>query len=174
MKPLLKRRLIASIIVLPLIIIVWFSTVDKSFFMEGCNDCIYSNAIIAYRVFGISVYEQSDLRHSPIEMIAKYLEVPCPHHNYYKDHIKRYWGLLICKNPCYNGTLRLSGGDEYWLTEQFAEKVKKIRILHPDLAQEFYARVIVNYDREYWMLLISQLQSEDPFQFDITVPSANK
>ena len=151
-----KRGLILGFLIL-VIVLLWFAGVDKSWFVEDCRGCGYSADILQYRVFTFPLYEiRRDYYSLPAEITSD-LGTPCPHNNKVRWHKHRYWGLLYCASPCINGIYRISGG-ETWYTQEIKSEVIAMGKENPGLGKEFYRRVIIERDNQYWDQFVKELR----------------
>ena len=67
----MKYRRIAKLVVIILsLTVVWFATVDKSWFLEGCYDCQYQGDILEYRVFGVAVHKTGNEYHHSAGLVG--------------------------------------------------------------------------------------------------------
>jgi hypothetical protein len=152
MKKLKKSRYMFLVLGIGL---VWFLGLDKSFFVETCNDCFSSWDIQQYRLFTIPLSEKVNEHKSLISCVAIDLGVPCQHRHLDRLHKQRWCGLLFCYLPCKSGIVRLSW-DEKLYEQKNSDKIKALVSSNPRLPAEFYQRVLVEHDLEYW----KQLQNE--------------
>ena len=129
---------------------IWFLALDKSYFMESCDDCYYQKDILQYRIFSVPFNETTTERHAPIELIARDLDKPCPHHSFYRLHKKRFWGLYLCTHPCISGIFALSSHEKPWYQEEIRTKVQQVASVYPKSGEEFLERVIYEHDWNYW------------------------
>lgn len=153
-----KRR----VIILPLIVILsialWFLGVDKSWFVEGCEDCNFNRDVVQYRIFGIPIHEIVREYHPVYARVGRDLGAPCPHQHHFRWHKHRWWGLWYCAWPCINGTYYLSA-DDTWYSAELIAKVKAKATIDPKLAEEFRQRVVYDHDWDYWNRFKAELLS---------------
>ena len=154
-----KRRVISLIVIIILLIGLWFLGVDRSWFVEGCEDCNFSRDIIQYRIFSIPIYEIIVREYYPVyTRVARDLGAPCPHKNHFRWHKHRWWGLCYCARPCINGTFYLSA-DDSWYNDELVAKVKAKAIADPEFGAGFRQRVLYNHDWDYWNRFKAELLS---------------
>lgn len=144
-----RRRVIISILVIVGLPAVWFLAVDKSFFVEGCDDCLWQRWITQYRLCTIPIHEQTEEGGSYIHLIARDLGVPCPHKAFYRYHKQRWWGLRICARPCIKGMVGMSGPPP-WHNEARSSKIIAMAAADPCLPEEFRQHVLYEHDWAYF------------------------
>ena len=147
MKKIKIVKLFLSVVIL---IVLWFIAIDKSWFIEGCENCLYHRDVIKYRFFTIPIYEHSSETHTPVEIIAQALGSPCPHKNWYVRHKYRWWGLVFCVCPCESGTTGFNYDIESWYHASLREKLREASERNPTLGEEFRQRVVYKNDWDYW------------------------
>lgn len=131
------------------VIVVWFVAIDKSYFVETCNDCFWRKNIVKYRLFHIPLSQRITERDSLISKVAYELEVPCQHLHIQHFYKQRWWGLVFCYCPCESGIDGLFS-DEQQAFEGIHSKIKSLVEDDPNLPDEFKQRVLVEHDIEYW------------------------
>lgn len=140
-----SRRCFVCAVMVLVVIFIWFVGVDKSWFLETCDDCGFQRDIIQYRLFTMPITENVSEDEEIIGRIARDLGAPCPHRSIQRFHKHRWWGLCFCACPCINGTFGLSG-DDSWYDEAVVEKLKGLTVSNPKIGEEFRQRAI--YDGE--------------------------
>jgi len=141
--------------------LLWFMGVDRSWFVETCDDCLWSRDIIEYRLFTVPISERVIEHSSAISAVARELGVPCQHQDIHRWHKQRWWGLLVCCCPCKSGITGLSS-DEKPYGKRSSAKIELLVNSNPTLPQEFHQRVLVEHDMEYWHKFRGQLLSDVP------------
>ena len=124
-----------------LLIAGWFFTVDRSWFVYECSQCHWGKDTLEIRFLGHTLteevaFEQWSLR----QKIAEELGVPCRHEHMQRWHKHRYWGLVYCAHPCWNGTYRIKVDE--WFGKDSAKKLREYAKAHPELSQEFEEQVL--------------------------------
>ncbi len=137
-----KKQIFVSIIVL---VAIWFLGVDWSWFVHNCPDCGYDKDIAQYRFLTIPIRETTYEFPTIAQRVAEDLGVPCTHKNSIRWHKHRWWGLLVCKAPCINGTLRLVG-DDSWYDHEISTKVAALAADDSSIRNEFVRNVLKNHD----------------------------
>ena len=145
-----------KIYILPILLLIflWFFCFDRSIFLEGCEDCLFRKEIIQYRIFSIPIHEKVLDHHSAIELMAIDLGYPCPHRDYQKTHLQRYWGGCICMYPCISGTFLFTGPSRY--NDDIARRLKALSIVKPDLGKDFKQKVIFEHNIEYLNSILNE------------------
>jgi hypothetical protein len=141
---------------------LWFVAVEESVYVDQCPDCHYLALVAQYKIVGVVVSEKTyHNSRSLIEQAASCLGVSCfhPHIERWQKH--RWWGLLICRCPCWNGTLNLVGDQSPEFVEALGQALRRQEKQNPNLAAEFKERVLEKHDMVYWRQLI-QLVDTDP------------
>ena len=93
--------------------VLWFALVDWSWFVELCPRCDHDVNITRYRVAGLTVSEERlRLPDRSVEWILEDAGRPCPHSNMGLWHKHRWWGLVYCARPCWNGMFRFWDGSD--------------------------------------------------------------
>jgi hypothetical protein len=128
---------------------IWFLAVDWSWFVEDCPDCLIRRDIAQYRVLGYSVYEKIDATSTILERALTDLGTPCLHDNLEHWHKHRWWGLLVCGVPCWNGIDGLSAADDRY-TPELSARVRTRGLQDPKLAAELHHRVVELHDYIYF------------------------
>lgn len=154
-----RRAIILGFLVCGLAIL-WFVGVDRSWFIEGCEDCLFHRDIVQYRIFGIPIHERSDERNSLIQLVARDLGAPCAHRGFYRLHKHRWWGLCYLGWPKIDGTFALGSTEESWYNEDVADKLKAVALVNPTLGEEFRRRVLYRHDWNYWRCFGRELREE--------------
>lgn len=154
-----RFRALSIFAVLAAVLGLWFLVVDKSAFVDECLDCGELRDVVQIRVFRIPVRENVIDRLSTKARVAKCLGVICHHENHQRWQKTRYWGLVFCGCPCWNGTLSL---EERWTPANeaaFCEAIRQIRLETPTLPDEFRTHVLHDHDEAYWKKLIEQIRN---------------
>ena len=140
-----RKKVIMAAASLPMLAVLWFVAVDRSWFVHDCPDCGYESDVTQYRVFTFPVHESIREFHSDIQKVATDLGVPCKHLNTKSWHKHRWWGLCFCRSPCINGTYRLSFGNSSY-NQSDSNKVAMLAANEPAIATEFSRRVLEQHD----------------------------
>lgn len=156
-----RNRFFIGVGVAAAAIAAWFLAVDFSWFEESCPACLESRTVLQYRVCSCTVREETQVRSSVIQRASVDLGVPCSHPAVERWHKHRWWGLVVCRCPCINGTVGLVG-DSTWYDQNLAAKIKSLRVTRPELSREFRQRVLVDHDREFWRTLLEEITSGEP------------
>ena len=144
-----KRRIAILLLVVILSVVLWFLGIDRSWFVEGCDDCNFTRDVVQYRILGIPIHEIVREYHPVYARVASDLGAPCLHQHHFRWHKHRWWGLCYCAWPCINGIFYL-GADDSWYSAELIEKVKAKGVIYLKLAEEFRQRVLYNHDWDYW------------------------
>lgn len=130
---------------------LWFAAVDWSWFENNCHICFVHQGVAEYRVFTVPVSTKYyRMPGSTVHETLHDLGVPCEHPGRQREHIHRFWGLLICKYPCINGirTLTIST-NEY--TPELAALFAEIGRNDPERAQKVHDLVVKQQDYQaFW------------------------
>jgi hypothetical protein len=143
------------------IAVLWMTAVDVSWFREECQDCHLDLDMLHFRVYGVSM---ARIQHAEygivICRIAQDLGNPCPH-RFERWHMTRYWGMFLPARPHFTGIVRLVGDEPpSWYDEETTRILRRRVRASPELAEEFYARVIISHDRDYLRRFIRGLIEE--------------
>ena len=65
---------------------------------------------------------------------------------------------VVCACPCINGTLRLSGGDE-WYDDKARSIVREMAKTNPALRDEIAERVLKQHDWPYWKDFLGRVKA---------------
>lgn len=143
-----RKKVIIAAASLPVLAVLWFIAVDWSWFVDRCPDCAYDRDVAEYRVFGIPVHK--DVREYPsiAQRISIDIGIGCSHPRSERWHKHRWWGLCICKYPCFNGLFRLTG-DDSWYTETVSSKLSALADRDPSIRKEFAVRVLQDHNWAY-------------------------
>ena len=144
--------------VFALIVVLWFVGVQRSVYLRRCPRCGSYTVRVVVSVFGVGISENRLHSDSMIEEIARDLGVPCRHVQARQIRLRRQWGLLICACPCRDGTFALSGNKSEY-TPQMKRRAIEIGRKNPDLAHEYFRRVIVGRDPEWLTWFLDQLRN---------------
>ena len=156
-----RRILWAGLLVLG-VSTLWFLGVDRSWYVERCEDCGSEVDILQYRVFSVPISETRIKDTCIKEMIADDLGVPCPHKSIHRWHKERWWGLCFCAMPCHQGMLRMGmGPDEQ---ARVRAQAKQLAARDPELAEQFRRRVLIEHDQQYWRRFLQTLSDDAPQQ----------
>jgi hypothetical protein len=156
-----KKHLTISVVAFMAICATWFLALDKSHFTEGCDDCYYQKDIIQYRIFSVPFHETTTEQHAPVELVARDLGKPCPHHSFYSLHKRRLWGLCFCARPCISGIFSMSSDKKPWYQEEIRMKVQQVASVYPKSGEEFLERVIYEHDWNYWKRFREELLDDN-------------
>lgn len=148
-----RKKLILAAAFLPVLALLWFTAVDWSWFVDRCPDCAYDRDVAQYRVFSLPVHETVYEYPSLAQRISIDLGIGCSHPRIEHWHKHRWWGLCICRSPCFNGLYRLSG-DDSWYNEVVSSKLSALAHRDPSIRTEFAVRVFQSHDFAYiWTVL---------------------
>ncbi len=156
-----RKRVLFGVVFAATVIAGWFLAVDFSWFEENCPACLESRTVLQYRVCVCTVREETQVLPSDIQRASVDLGVPCSHPAVERWHKHRWWGLVVCRCPCINGTFGLVG-DPNWYDRNLAAKVKSLRASRPEISKEFRQRVLINHDHEFWRALVAEMESNEP------------
>ena len=141
---------------------LWFFAVEESEYVDNCPDCKYLAIVGQYKIFGVVVSEKTyHNSQSLVEQVASCLNVKCSHPHVERWHKNRFWGLLICRCPCINGTLNLVGDQSPEFVEVLGQALRRQEKQNPNLSAEFKERVLEKHDMVYWRQLM-QIVDADP------------
>jgi hypothetical protein len=144
---------------------LWFVAVEESVYVESCTDCMYVAYVVQYKVVGVVVSEKTYKNsQSPMEQVASCLGVTCSHQHVERWQEHRYWGLLICGWPCWNGTLGLVGDQSPEFVEALGHALRWLEKQNPNLSAEFKERVLEKHDFAYWQELMRLVQADPAMQ----------
>jgi hypothetical protein len=138
---------------------LWFVSVDKSWFAEKCDVCIYRRDFIQHRFFTLPLYSEVKEYVSMVKFVADELGVPCRHPNLERYHKVKWWGLVVPTRP---RDCMVGGGtfdDAY--KEQVRTRIRELIESDPNLATEFQQRVLIERNIEYWKQLRQILLPRD-------------
>jgi len=154
----MKRKIIISLLSVLFVVAFWFLGVDSSWFVEGCPDCMFGRDIYQIRVLTIPIYQRSADYDTLLSKVAADVGAECKHPMLTRWHKHRYWGLIVCACPCINGTLRLSGGDE-WYDDKARSIVREMAKTNPALRDEIAERVLKQHDWPYWKDFLGRVKA---------------
>ena len=147
------RRCVVVVLVVLLGLGFWFGAVEYSVYIGRCLDCRLLEYKLVYRFLGIPIRTQVIQHNSVWEWIASDLGVSCQHRNYESNHKERWWGLVVCRCPCWQGTHGVYDDELEALKPRYAEElrplVRKIGESDPSVGEEFSARVMHEHDFRY-------------------------
>jgi hypothetical protein len=149
---------------------IWFLAVDWSWFIEDCPDCLSSRDIGAYRVFGIPVSTAIDEDRTVFDLALADLGVPCTHQHAERWHKHRFWGLVICRCPCINGIVGLTG-DDLIPPEVISAKMQELARNDPKFAANLHDRIVDHHDYEFFWRAFNQVPEEKPGGIDRSLES---
>jgi hypothetical protein len=153
--------------------VFWLLSVDRSDLYEVCPDCDQSRDITQIRVFHFPISERIRVNLPFKARVAGCLGVSCPHGHFERTQLRRYWGLIYCGYPCWNGTLTL---DERWTPKYEAalcQVVEKMRQADSELPREFDLHVLQRHDADYWKELADQIRN-DPILSEYSQPATSR
>jgi hypothetical protein len=127
---------------------IWFLAVDWSWFVDHCPDCGVQLDVTQYRILGYPVYTRTYECPTIVELALVDLGVPCLHDKMERGYKHRWWGLLICGWPCWNGISGLYDGDQY--TQELSARIRERGRKNPKLAAELHHRVVELHDYIYF------------------------
>jgi hypothetical protein len=154
MRKVTRKKLIA-LATLVFLCILWFISVDWSWFEHHCPDCGYRKSVAQYRIFAIPVHEQTHESPTLTQHVAEDLGTPCGHENSESWHKHRLWGLCVCKSPCINGIMYLSTGYIGYSRDASA-KIQMLAEKEPTLRAEFTRRVLEDQDLKFVPTVLSR------------------
>lgn len=128
---------------------IWFLAVDWSWFVEDCPDCLIRRDVVQYRVLGYCVYEKIDATSTILERALTDLGTPCLHERLERWQKHRWWGLLVCGLPCWNGIDGLSAADDRY-TPELSARVRARGEQDPKLAAELHRRIVKLHDYNFF------------------------
>ena len=153
-----KRLLITSVGAF-LAGVLWFVTVDKSWFIETCPECHWDADVTEYRFLQRAFSRRVRVADASFEyFVTVDLGVPCLHPNKTRWHKHRYWGLCVCASPCINGLYRIGGDGMY---ESLSPLVRDWRQSHPQLGLR-YRQALDENDRDYIREFFRRLHAHEP------------
>lgn len=129
---------------------VWMLAVDWSVFVDECPDCRAGAFVDQYRVFGYPVHTVADHPTSIFEQALSDFERPCMHPDYDRWHKHRWWGLVWCRCPCWNGTLGVMFGPDDRYTQAISTRARGLARTRPDFADEMHQRIVEQHDLVYF------------------------
>ncbi len=136
--------------------LLWMMAVDRSWIREVCVDCDLDRDVGQYRVFRIPIYERVLHQYNTEYCrIAEDLGMPCSH-RFQRWQMTRWWGLFYPARPSFCGTLRLSGGPDFY-DEDMAKIVRAKARASPGLAEEFHRKAILERDSAYRRAFLQDL-----------------
>jgi hypothetical protein len=151
-----KRRMIIGVAVLVAPVAAWFLAVDWSWFEEFCPHCGHQNRITQYRVLGLAVSQRERATRTYFERLAADLGAPCQHPELTRWHKHRWWGLMLCRCPCINGSsIRIDDRD---YDERTAAAARRIARDDPTVGPELYDRVAHQRDRAFFEEVMERVQ----------------
>ena len=144
---------------------LWFVAVEESVYVDQCPDCGYLAFVAQHKIVGVVVSEKTyHNSQSLIEQAASCLGVSCSHPNVDRWQMHRYWGLLICRCPCWNGTLNLVGDQSPEFVKALGQALRRQEKQNPNLAAEFKERVLEKHDMVYWRQLMQLVEADSAMQ----------
>ena len=161
-RPSRRRRWIAALCCVVALPALWTIAVDWSWFMEDCPDCNLHRDVAQHRVFTIPVREQVFDDEFLLQKVARDLGVPCRHPRMpaTRFHKHRWWGLIYCAGPCWNGTWYLDPESD-WYGPTESTKVAALATDDPDLPAEFARRLLRDEESRDYELFRSVLDRAD-------------
>ena len=157
----MKRKKLIRVACVLSLGVIWFVTVDWSWFVHDCPDCGHGQDITQYRFLTIPFHERVYEFPSVAQQVATDLGVPCEHPNMESWHKHRRWGLIYCKSPCINGIYRLTG-NETWYDHNASVKVVALAEREPALKAEFADRVFENGDYDFLSVVLDRAGVQHP------------
>ncbi|NNJ27685.1 hypothetical protein [Alienimonas chondri] len=150
-RELLRRRWVRGGILAAFAAGLWMVAVDWSWFMEDCPDCGLHRDVVQYRVFAVPIQERFIDEEYLLQKVARDLGVPClhPRMSASRFHKHRWWGLIYCAAPCWNGTWYLASESD-WYGPNESARVFALAKEEPALPAEFSRRLL--QDVQYWDL----------------------
>ena len=134
---------------------LWFVAVEKSWYIEGCQNCYFQSYVFRYKVFGITIHQTTQQYNTILRDVLIDLGVPCPHKGQFSLYKAKYYGLIIPMIKDNEETEILIGNDS-WYTPAIAAKVKQLGKDNPEFAKEFYHQMIDLQNYEYWGKLFKE------------------
>jgi hypothetical protein len=129
-------------------VVLWFTGVDWSWFLETCHDCGCDREVMQYRVFGHPIQETVYEDRTISQRVAIDLGVACTHPQMERRHKHRWWGLCVCKSPCFNGSYGLRVNTS-WYTADVSSRVAALGDRDPTVKTQFVERVLRDHDYAY-------------------------
>jgi hypothetical protein len=140
-----KKYIAVSVVAL---LSLWFFGVDRSWYVHTCPDCAYGKDVLQYRIFTIPIHETTHESLTITQRVAADLGVQCEHDDLTSWHKHRWWGLLVCRSPCINGTYRLIT-DDSWYDSNASAKVAALAAADNSIADDFARIVLVNHNLSF-------------------------
>lgn len=146
---------------------LWFAAVDWSWFSYDCHICFSHDGVAEYRVFTVPVSTKHyRSRGSTVHQTLRDMGVPCEHPGRQREHIQRFWGLLICECPCINGIRSLTAdGDDY--TPELAERFAEIGRDDPERAMEIHDLVVKQQNYQAFWEFFDEMAYEQALPIEI-------
>lgn len=150
----------ARIILVPAaVVLFWFAAVDRQFSLVRCRRCDSHHFTFQYRIVGIPLATTRHNEHGDLlAKIARDLGKPCDH-DYRQRPLVRRWGLLLPERQAFGTTCCLGVGPDY--AANVRPKVLALARSHPEVAQEFHRRVLLNQDYQYLRELCARLRRQE-------------
>jgi hypothetical protein len=149
----------ARILLLPsAVLLFWFAAVDRQISLVRCPHCDSHYFAFQYRIVGIPLATTRQNEHGDLlAKIARDLGKPCVH-DYQQRPLVRRWGLLLTERQADGMTCCLGIGPDY--AAQVRPKVLALARSHPEVAQEFHRRVLLEKDYQYLRKLCARLRRQ--------------
>jgi hypothetical protein len=140
---------------------IWFLVVDWSWYVDYCPDCLSVRHIVQYRILGYPVHCMVDKSPTIIEQVLADMGAPCHHDRMQHWHKHRWWGLLFCGWPCWNGILSLAGDDDLY-TQELSARLRERGRTDPAFAAELHRRVVGLHDYDFFWdaFMVDELASQ--------------
>lgn len=139
-------------------VLLWFIGFDRSVFFERCPDCRTYSFSVEYRIFGFTFSKRTRTDKSTMALIAEDLGIPCPHARMEREHVYRFWGLLICAWPCRPG-IRAMVADTGWYGQYGRDALRRRLDRDPSIAEMFRDRVFVERDMVWYRQFVGSLRT---------------
>jgi hypothetical protein len=122
---------------------------------------MFGRDVFQYRVFTIPIHQETRDHETLVSKVASDVGAECTHPELSRWHKHRWWGLLICAHPCFNGITRLSDvGASEWYDDKARALVRQMASDDPSLRDEFANRVLKHRDSEYWKAFVARVKSK--------------
>lgn len=144
------------IILLAALSLIWIFSIDRSLFVDSCEDCFWSRDVVQYRFATIPFYTRYIEYNSSISYVSHELGDICKHENVKRYYKQRWWGMIFCYCPCTGSIDRLNCDDELY-NEGVRGRIKLLLISNPHFPEEFKKHVLREHDMEYWKKIRKEL-----------------
>jgi hypothetical protein len=145
---------------------LWFGAVDWSWYVHECPDCGFTKDVTQYRLFAIPIHETVYEHPTIVQRVASDLRVPCRHDRSRRWHKHRWWGLLVCRSPCINGTYRLTA-DDSWYNNDTSAKIAALATADPSIGPEFERRVLNRHEYDFFQSVLDRANIDRQRERDV-------